>query len=143
MHLNTPFTPSSAAAPLSNIARGAVGVGGLILLAVGLPIFFGPLAYQAGMGVTLPADPTLLSDMRAMAGSLIGFGLLLLAGALWRRLGPPAVLAGAILFSSYGLSRLISFVVDGLPSSALIGGAAVELLVGGTLAAIALRGGAR
>ncbi len=125
--------------PRSTVARGITALGGLILLAVGLPIFLAPLAYQAGMGVTLPDDPTLLSDMRAMAGSLIGFGLLLLAGAGWRRLGPPAVLAGAVLFTSYGLSRLISLVVDGLPSGALIGGAAVELLVGGTLSAIALR----
>lgn len=135
MNTNALTSPFS----LSRGARSALAVSGLVLLAVGVPILLGPLAYQAGMGVALPNDPTLLSDLRAMAGSLIGFGLLLVAGARWsRRFGHGAAIGGAVLYLSYGLGRLLSMAVDGLPSGALIGSAAIELLVGGVLALVAL-----
>ncbi|MEL6189904.1 MAG: DUF4345 family protein, partial [Myxococcota bacterium] len=104
-------------------ARGALAVSGSILLAVGGSIFLGPLAYQAGMGVELPTDPTLLSDLRAMGGGLLGFGILLWAGALQRRWGLAAACAGAVLYLSYGLSRLFSIALDGLPSEVLVGSA--------------------
>ena len=128
-------TPSS-----SNFARGALALSGLILLAVGLSVVRDPLAYQADLGVLLPDDPTLLSDLRAMGGSLLGFAVLLFAGASSSRLGPSAALAGAVLFSSYGLARVASMIVDGLPATALIGAAAIELVVGLTLGVLASRG---
>lgn len=130
--------------PSSSVSRGtrsALIVSGLILLAVGIPILVGPLAYQAGMGVSLPDDPTLLSDLRAMGGSLIGFGLLLVSSATWaQRLARGAAIAGAVLYLSYGLSRLLSMALDGLPTDVLIGSAAIELFVGGLLALVVVRG---
>ncbi|EDM77673.1 hypothetical protein PPSIR1_14010 [Plesiocystis pacifica SIR-1] len=115
-------------------------VGGLALLGVGLSIFLAPLTYQANMGVELPAEATLLSDMRAMAGSLIGVGALLLAGARWVSLTLPAALAGAVLYLSYGLSRLVSMAVDGLPDATLIASTIIELTLGTLLAVERRRG---
>lgn len=124
--------------PLTRPARWLLGISGLVLLCVGAPIFLGPIAYQGSMGVQLPVEPTLLSDLRAMAGSLVGFGSLLVVGAIWRRLGSTAAIAGGILYLSYGLSRLVSMAVDGLPSATLIGSAAIELVLGALLAAVAV-----
>lgn len=131
MHQNT--------LPLARSARWTLGAAGLILLFVGTPIFFDPLAYERGVGVFLPEDPTLLSDLRAMAASILAVGLLLLAGAFWRRLGSTAATTGALLYMSYGLSRLVTMVVDGLPAAALMGATVLELVIGGLLTAIAVR----
>jgi hypothetical protein len=127
----------------SVLSRSAVGAAGGLLLLVGVPIFADPVAYEAAMEVAVPADPTLLSDFRAMAGSLIAFAALLLGAAANPRLLPTAATAGALLFGSYGLSRLVSMAVDGMPSETLIGAAVLELLVGSLLAAVAWVGGAR
>lgn len=122
---------------LTRLGRSTLILAGVILLLVGVPILLGPLAYQASMGVVLPNDPTLLSDLRAMGGSLLGFGLLLVVSAR----GPHArhaALAGAVLFLSYGSSRLLSMALDGLPTSTLVGSAAIELLIGAGLSAVVL-----
>ena len=130
---------ASSVPPLRTGARLALAISGVLLLAIGTAIFVGPLAYQADMGVTLPNDPTLLSDLRAMGGGLVGFGLLLVAGAKWRALGSAAAVGGAILYLSYGIARLISMAVDGLPADTLVVSAGIELLVGGVLALVIYR----
>ncbi len=124
--------------PLSLTSRWTLAGAGLVLLLVGTPIFMDPLAYERGVGVLLPEDPTLLSDLRAMAASILATGLLLLAGANWQRLGPTAAIAGAMLYLSYGLSRLVTMIVDGLPAAALMGATALELVIGSLLAVVAL-----
>ena len=81
---------------MSLVLRVAVGAAALILLAVGLWIFADPVAYQASMGVQIPEDPTLLSDMRAQAGALLGFaGLLGFATLRPRHIAMAAPAAGA------------------------------------------------
>ena len=139
VHSHTP----SLAPVFSRSARWTLAIAGLILLGVGAPIFVDPLAYERGVGVFLPEDPTLLSDLRAMAASLLAFGVVLVAGAASRRMGRPAAIAGATLYLSYGLSRVVSMAVDRMPAGALIGAAGLELVVGGLLARVVMRGSVR
>lgn len=127
MHMNT------------HASTVGLGMSGALLLYIGASILLGPLAYQADMGVVLPRDPTLLSDLRAMGGSLLGAGLLLVVGARWAALRAAAAVAGATLYLSYGLSRVLSVVVDGPPADALLIAAGIELAVGGLLAVLATR----
>lgn len=136
MHQRTPETRMST--PKGH--RWSLSLAAGILLAVGLPIFADPLGYQAQLGVVLPHEATLLSDMRAQAGALLGMALLMLAGA-WLRphLARGAALAGAVFYLSYGLARLVSMVADGLPAPTLSAAAGLELLVGALLATIAYR----
>lgn len=136
MHANP--TPISLAA-LPRAGTVALGLSGGLLVLIGASILTAPLAYQAGMGVTLPAEPTLLSDLRAMGGGLLALGLLLIAGARSAALRTAAAVAGATLYLSYGLSRLLSMGVDGLPDDTLIVSAGIELVVGGALALVASR----
>lgn len=109
--------------------------GGLLLL-IGATILADPIAYQAGLGVDLPRHATLLSDLRAMGGGLLGFGLLLCLGAWQPTLRATAAIAGATLYLGYGLARLLSLAVDGRPAEALIVSAAIELSVGAALAGV-------
>lgn len=127
--------------PIPPLARLLVGAAALILLAVGLWIFADPIAYQASMGVAIPDDPTLLSDMRAQAGALLGFAGLLGFATLRPRHIALAAPAGAVLFLAYGLSRLVAMSVDGLPVGSLVAAASVELAVGAALAFVAWRMG--
>lgn len=119
----------------------ALGLAGTLLLLIGTSIVLSPVAYQAGMGVALPEAPTLLSDLRAMGGGLVGVGLLVLAGALRPALAESAARAGGVVYLSYGLSRLVSLGLDGWPSEVLIGSTAIELVVGSVLIGVARLGG--
>lgn len=140
MRLNTLTHLPAQLSPRSRGSRWILGLSGVVLLAIGASILLAPVAYQANMGVELPHEPTLLSDMRAMGGGLMGIGLLILVGALWRPLSAFAAIAGAVLYGSYGLARVLSMLVDGLPSDTLVGSAALELLIGSISTAIVLWG---
>ena len=140
MRLNTLTSPNLLLSPRSRTSRWILGLSGAVLLAIGASILLAPVAYQANMGVELPQEPTLLSDMRAMGGGLIGIGLLILIGALWRPMSALAAIAGAVLYVSYGLARVLSMIVDGIPADTLVGSAGVELLVGSVLTGIVLWG---
>ena len=93
------------------------------------------------MGVTVPRDPTLLSELRAPAGALLGFAILLGVAAFRPRRIALAATPGAILFLAYGGSRLVAMSIDGMPVDSLVMAAVVELVVGAALAFIALRAG--
>lgn len=125
--------------PVPRLHRSAVGVASLILLAIGLWVFVDPVAYAAGMGVAIPRDPSLLSDMRAQAGALLGFAGLLGFATLRPRHIAMAAPAGAIVFLTYGLSRLVAMSVDGMPVTSLVVAAAFELIVGVALVLVARR----
>jgi hypothetical protein len=130
-------THLDAHAPL--LPRLAVGAAALILLAVGLWMFADPIAYQAGMGVEIPRDPSLLSDLRAQAGALLGFAALLGLATLRPRHIALAAPGGAVLFLAYGLSRVVAMSVDGMPIAGLIAATIVELVVGVALVFVSLR----
>jgi len=61
--------------------RATLFLSGLVLFGVGIAILFAPHAFHAMNDITLPADPSLLSEVRAPGGALIAIGALVLLGA--------------------------------------------------------------
>ena len=105
---------------------------------IGAALLLDPTSFHAANGIQLGSDVNLLSEVRAPGGALLGFGLLTGAGAFVRRLTFASTLIGAAIYLGYGLSRLVAMGLDGMPSSALLGVTALELVVG-TLCILALR----
>lgn len=111
--------------------RILLSVSGVILLLVGAATLFHPYAFFAAEGIMLRSDPNLLSEIRAPGGLLIGCAIAVLLGAFRQTITSTPLMLAAIVYGSFGLSRLLSIVLDGIPSSSLIGAAAVELVIGG------------
>ena len=72
----------------------------------------------------------LLNEVRAAGGMLLFGGLLIGAGAFSKQLAFSSTLLAVVVYLSYGLSRLLSIVLDGVPNASLPGIAALEIAIG-------------
>ncbi len=102
---------------------------GLIITGIGVAVLFFPTPFYATNGIELGTDPSLLNEVRASGGALIGAGGLILAGFFVSTLATLSMIVAAGLYGMYGVSRLFSMVIDGVPDSGLIGAAGFELFV--------------
>lgn len=106
----------------------------LLLLAIGGTILLVPHTFYASDGIVLGNDPSLLSEIRAPGGLLASNGLLILLGAFRARLRSLSITLTVLVYGAFGLSRLVGFALDGMPSSNFVMATGVEL----TVAAIGL-----
>ena len=112
-----------------------LSLSGLLLLAIGGTILLAPHALHATNGIALGNDPSLLSEIRAPGGLLTASAVLILIGAFRRPLRFLATVLTVLVYGSFGLARLLGVVLDGVPSSGLVGSTTIELIV----AAIGIR----
>ncbi len=103
---------------------------GLIALIVGIGLTFFPVAFQASAGIELGNDISLLNDIRASGGALLGLGTIILLGAFRNRFAFTASLVSAVVYLSYGFARGYAILVDGMPHSTLLLATGIELLMG-------------
>lgn len=115
---------------ISPLLRGFLGLSGLIAATLGVLILLSPIPFYAGYGIDLTGQVDLLNEMRSHGLSLIGIGGFIAAGAVLSRLATAALAVSALFYLSYGLSRLVSLVLDGPPGQALLLSTAFELAVG-------------
>ncbi len=106
-----------------------LSVSGLLLVVIGGTILIVPHAFYASDGIVLGSDPSLLSEIRAPGGFLAGSGLLILTGTFRNHLSSLAVLLTVLVYGSFGLSRLLSLVLDGIPSDSLMIATVIEVAV--------------
>ncbi|HBQ49676.1 MAG TPA: DUF4345 domain-containing protein [Hyphomonas atlantica] len=113
--------------PLTRILLAVSGTTGLT---IGLAILFRPHAFLASSGISLGSDASLLSEIRAPGGLLLLGSLVTLSGAIRHNLMQTGLVFSALIYSTYGLSRLVSIVLDGIPSPSLQLAALIELVIG-------------
>jgi len=111
------------------LPRILLSLSGVILLLVGSAILFFPQAMYSSNGVMLGDEPNLLSEIRAPGGMLIGSALVMLLGVIRKNLTRQALILAALLYGSYGVSRLLSMLFDGVPSTSLVWAALLELII--------------
>lgn len=122
------------------LTRAMLGLSGAVLASIGGALLVSPVDFLAMSHVFIESDPGLLSELTAPSGVLIFTGILMIVGALKLSLANPALFTGAIVYGSYGLGRLVSMVLHGLPSESLIIATVIEFAVAAVL--VALRFGA-
>ncbi|MBX2796441.1 MAG: DUF4345 domain-containing protein [Myxococcales bacterium] len=126
---------------MNTVHRATLVLSGLLAFVIGAAVLFAPVTFHASMnGLAVGGDVDQLSEIRAPGAALFVFGGLIAAGgvhAAWRHV---ATVSAAILFTSYGLGRVVGIAVDGLPSAGLVSAGVVELLVGLVAAAFLLAG---
>ena len=99
----------------------AFGIGGFILAA--------PHAFYASYGIILGADPNLLSELRAPAANLAALGAVMLAGIIrpsWAQISTAIALT---VFLAFPAGRIMSIVVDGIPSESVMGALVIEIAI--------------
>ena len=104
-------------------------ISGLILLVIGGTILLEPHLFHGSNGIALGNDPNLLSEIRAPGGLLACSGITILMGAFRNQMRPLAATLSILVYGSFGMSRLVSMGLDGIPSSSIVGAAAVEVTV--------------
>ncbi len=114
-------------------------VSGLIAVGIGASLLFAPVAFHAGYGTDLGSDANLLSEIRAPGGALLVLGVLMLVGAFDASFHRTALVLGAAVYLSYGLTRLVSVALDGMPGEGLLLAIGIELALGGACLAARLR----
>lgn len=97
---------------------------------VGSGILFIPVEFHSLNGIHPGGNISLLSEIRAPGGALLGSGILILTGAFLSELTFTSVVLSTLMYISYGLSRGISMMLDGIPSEGLIGVALLEWIIG-------------
>ncbi len=112
--------------------------GGIGLL-IGATALLAPDTLHGSSGIVLGADVPLRNEIRAAGGAILSGSVLILLGAFVRRLAWPALLFSALFYTSYGLGRGVSLVLDGPPGTPLLAIMALELAVGIVGVALSLR----
>ena len=74
-------------------------------------------------------DPSLLSEIRAPGGLLATSALLILIGVFRQNLRSIALILTVLIYGSFGFSRLVSLVLDGIPSNSLLTATVIELVM--------------
>lgn len=106
---------------------------GAILVVIGSALMFVPQAFLAMSSVSVPRDPGLMSELTAPSGVLLITGAFMMLGAVQMRFAALGLMVGAIIYGSYGGSRLVSLILQGAPSTSLITALVFELLIGALL----------
>ena len=114
----------------SKVLKIVLFVSGLIAASVGGAILLMPADFYASNGIDLGGQVSLLNEIRASGGVLLAAGILIISGSFVANLTFTAVVIASLLYLSYGLSRILSFTIDGMPSDGLVQAAALEIAIG-------------
>lgn len=111
---------------------------GALLGVIGSALMVSPRAFLEMSHVLVDQDPGLMSELTAPSGVLILTGALMVLAAFKLRLAKLALTVGAVVYGSYGLGRLVSMALHGVPSDSLIAATMVELALALILGFIAM-----
>jgi len=114
---------------LSLFEKITLGISGITALSIGVFILAAPHTFYGSYGITLGDDASLLSELRAPAASLAAFGVLMLAGLARSAFIQVAMVAALTVYLAFPAGRLIGLLVDGMPSTSVIGALALELAI--------------
>jgi len=114
----------------SKILNAILFVSGLVGIVVGGGMLFSPVEFHATSGVLLDGSTNLNNEMRAAGGPILVGGIIIVAAAFFERLRFAATLMSGAFYLSYGSARIVSIMIDGMPSTALIQITGLEISMG-------------
>jgi len=114
----------------SNVTKTILIFSGLISSGVGGAILFDPVAFYATYDIELAGNISLFNEIRAPGGALLTSGILIMLGAFVDKLTFTSVVVSTLLYLSYGLSRILSMAIDGMPAEGLVQAAVLEIVLG-------------
>lgn len=119
--------------------RSALALSGTILVIIGTWIMAAPTVFLATSEVIVAHDAGLISEVTAPSGMLLIVGAFMIFSAIKTQLASLGLAAGALVYGSYGFSRLVSQHLHGTPSDQLVVVMWFELAVAALLLALSPR----
>lgn len=114
----------------SKVLKAVLFFAGLIAVAIGGAILFSPSTFYGTNGIDLGSNVSLFNEVRAPGGALLAAGILIISGCFVASMTFTSIVVATLFYLSYGISRFLSFALDGMPSEALVQAAALEILIG-------------
>jgi hypothetical protein len=114
----------------SKVLKTVLFLAGLIAAGIGGTILLMPSAFYATYGIDLGENISLLNEVRAPGGALLAAGILIISGSFVVSMTFTSTVVAALFYLSYGISRILSFAMDGMPSEGLVQAAALEIFIG-------------
>ena len=114
----------------SKVLKTILFISGFIASAIGATILFSPGSFYASYDLALGDNVSLLNEIRASGGALLATGLLIMSGAFVDKMAFTAAVVSTLLYLSYGLSRIISIAIDGMPVEGLLQATVLEIVIG-------------
>ena len=115
----------------SKLVKALLVVAGMSGIVIGAALLFNPVAFEASAGISLGKENiNMLSEVRAPGGALLAAGVLILLGAFISKLTHTSVVLTSLFYLSYGFSRILSMIVDGVPATSLVMATVVEIIIG-------------
>ncbi len=114
---------------MTKFQKITLGIAGVTAFGIGGFILAAPHAFYASYGITLGTDPNLLSELRAPAANLAALGAIMLAGIIrpsWAQISTAIALT---VFLAFPAGRIVSIVVDGMPSESVMGALVIEIVI--------------
>ena len=115
---------------ISKALKAILIIAGLIGVYVGVEILFFPISFYATSGIEIGDNVSLLNEIRAPGGALLISSVLIILGAFVSKLTFTSIVLATLLYLSYGLSRIVSMMVDGRPAEILVYVALLEIIIG-------------
>lgn len=114
----------------SKVLKVLLFIAGLMLIGVGSATLFAPEAFAARIPIDYGGDIGMLNDVRGSGGVLLGSGVLIMLGVFRASFRMFSTLTLSIIFLGFGLGRLASIGIDGLPPETQIKATVVEIIIG-------------
>jgi hypothetical protein len=114
----------------SKVLKTILFVSGFILTGIGGAILLMPMALFASNGIDLGGNISLLNEIRPPGGALLASGLLIMSGAFVTKMTFSAAVLTILVYLSYGISRILSMAIDGIPAKGLVVATVVEIIIG-------------
>lgn len=110
--------------------RALLFVSGVIAVGIALTILLAPRVFYGTYGIDIGANVSLTNELKAPASLLLFSGLAMLAGFFKSEFTSLSLVTGAVVYLSYGMSRVLSIAMDGVPHSGLVSAALFEIVIG-------------
>jgi hypothetical protein len=114
----------------SNVLKTVLIISGLVLTGIGGAILCIPEAFFATNGIDLGENISLVNEIRAPGGALLASGMVIMLGAFVAKLTFTSAVISIVMYLSYGLSRMLSIAIDGMPAEGLVVATVLEILIG-------------
>ena len=114
----------------SKVLKVILFISGLVAISIGGAILIMPESFYAASGISLNGNVSLLNEIRASGGMIFVVGVIIMAGVYVAKLTYAATIISILLYLTYGLSRLMSMAIDGIPAEALIQAVILEIIIG-------------
>ncbi|GGE57735.1 DUF4345 domain-containing protein [Actibacterium pelagium] len=116
---------------LTRFQKISLGLAGITALAIGLFILIAPQAFYDSYGIAVGSDPSMLSELRAPGAGIATLGAIMLAGLFRPAMAQLSFVAALTVYLAFPVGRLVSLVVDGMPSGSVLGALVIEVVIAG------------